>query len=807
MNHIQTILQILFIKHFTILVAIALVLIGSMTVSAQETFQTVRGRVLDQSGSPIEGARIKLISKENHTYVTADSAGRYTLQIPPGRRLIQAEALGYIPQEIPLLVSVGREQEVDFKLQPSAYALGGLEVVSNYDKTKALQPLAYSGARSFSTEEAERYAGSLQDPARMVRNFAGVMPINDTRNEIVVRGNTPLGVQYRLDGIEVPNPNHFNAGSGMTAGQVTILNMNMITNSDFFSGGWQAPYGNALSGIFDLHLRKGNSHSHQMIFQMGYNGLELTAEGPMSRSGKSTYLTSYRYSIPDVMSKLGAKGVLPFYHDLSAKLDFDLGEKHSLSLVTILGSSSIDFDTAETGGAFGEQERNKDVGLTFKVDLHSSLALAGLVHRFRINDATRLKSTLSWNYSKVSLSTDTADLKRGTPYVTLFKDNTKDHKLTFTSEMEHQLQGYHKLFAGVILDQYFIRSYNEVGDYAYPLNDMNEQMQLLRGYAQYKHHFNAHTDGTIGLHAMWLPLNHSVSIEPRAGLRVRLHPQHTLGVSGGLYSQMPPRTLFFVRQKVSDEKFINSNSKLSFAKSMHANLSYDYQPSRDWHFKLESYYQYLYDIPAEQKEYGSNMLNWGQGENYIERIQGLKNNGKGRNYGVELTVEKFFTHNYYFLLTGSMYRSLYTDPILNQEFSTVFDGKYMLNLSGGGEWDLSRKWTLFASPRLSFAGGLLTTPVLEKESIQKQKIIVDKTRWHEEKLPSYFRLDLRIGARLNSKKSSQEWGLDLVNITNHKNVFNKGFDVHSGKSLVSNQLGFFPMITYRFNFKVPTLTH
>ncbi|MFR5269549.1 MAG: carboxypeptidase-like regulatory domain-containing protein [Hoylesella buccalis] len=257
-----------------------LLLVVSMAIMAQgNRTQKVLGRVTDIHGNPLADVSLSIVNAEPSITQTTDKAGRFELQVPLGRQVLRASSVGYQDKEISLLLVMGEEVSLDVKLESATYNLKGVEVKRYYNKARPIQPLAYAGARSFSVEETERYAGSLGDPSRMVRSFAGVMPINDSRNEIVVRGNSSLGVQYRLDGIEIPNPNHFNAGLGMTAGQVTALNMNVVTNSDFLLGGWQATKGNALAAIFDLNLRKGNPNNHQMRFQMGYNGAELMTEG------------------------------------------------------------------------------------------------------------------------------------------------------------------------------------------------------------------------------------------------------------------------------------------------------------------------------------------------------------------------------------------------------------------------------------------------------------------------------------------------------------------------------------------------
>lgn len=781
-----------------------LLLVVSMAIMAQgNRTQKVLGRVTDIHGNPLADVSLSIVNAEPSITQTTDKVGRFELQVPLGRQVLRASSVGYQDKEISLLLVMGEEVSLDVKLESATYNLKGVEVKRYYNKARPIQPLAYAGARSFSVEETERYAGSLGDPSRMVRSFAGVMPINDSRNEIVVRGNSSLGVQYRLDGIEIPNPNHFNAGLGMTAGQVTALNMNVVTNSDFLLGGWQATKGNALAAIFDLNLRKGNPNNHQMRFQMGYNGAELMTEGPMIKDGSMTYLASYRYSIPELASyamKIFGKSmaVVPRYQDLTTKIDWCIHEGHTLSLIGIVGTSSIHLKTSELSGV-GTTVQVDNLSFDQKVNLRSGLALLGMVYHGQLAARTDLHATLSWNYNDIKMRVYNKELANQEDFKMIFTDLTKEHKLSFSADIRHRLSTHHdNLYVGTVVDQYFLNMFNEVEDIPYPLNDDTSTLSLYRAYAQYQHLFSDAFTVTAGVHGSYLPLNGNYALEPRAAAELKLGTHHTIGLAGGLYSQLPPHTFFFVRE--ADGHYSDSNHHLGFSKSWHANLSHNYQINKDWRVHTELYYQWLFDIAAENKAYGVSLLNYGAGENSMERIAGLRNIGRGRNYGLELTVEKFFSKNYFFLMSGTLYRSRYTDPVLNHEFSTVFDGGYILNVTGGFEWPVSSKWTLFASPQLALSGGLRYTPVDEEASQAAHDQVYQYDKWYQEQMPVYFRLDTRLGGRLNGKKVSQEWGIDLINLTDRKNIAYIFYDIDKGAYVSQYHFSFFPMIVYRLHF-------
>jgi hypothetical protein len=310
-------------------VLLLLCLSASVSSAQSGLVETVRGKVV--SGDPnneLVQAAIHVEGSDPVIGTVTDEAGNFSFKVPVGRQRLIVSSMGFLSQEIDVLVNTGKEVMLNVVLEPAFEELTGVEFVASRDKSRPINRLSVTGARTFSTEETFRFAGSLGDPARMVRSFAGVIPANDSRNDIIIRGNSPIGVQWSLDGVEVANLNHFNTGIGMTGGQVTLLNTNLLSNSDFHMSAWPASYGNALAGIFDLKMRKGNDKKHEFWAQMGFNGIELGSEGYFSKKSTSSYLVSYRYSIPDLMEKMGFyKGITPKYQDLTMKLDFDLNEK------------------------------------------------------------------------------------------------------------------------------------------------------------------------------------------------------------------------------------------------------------------------------------------------------------------------------------------------------------------------------------------------------------------------------------------------------------------------------------------------
>ncbi len=488
-------------------------------------------------------------------------------------------------------------------LEPSFEELAGARFVVSRDKSRPINRLSVTGGRTFSTEETFRFAGSLGDPARMVRSFAGVIPANDSRNDIIIRGNSPIGVQWSLDGVEVPNLNHFNTGVGMTGGQVTLLNTNLLSNSDFHMSAWPASYGNALAGIFDLKMRKGNNKKHEFWAQMGFNGIELGSEGYFSKKSTSSYLVSYRYSIPDLMEKMGFyKGITPKYQDITIKLDFDLNEKNHLSIIGLYGTSGIKFVASEvTQVDIGEEFLQKT---DQRISIDAKTFIFGATHSVDFTSKTKLTTLFSIVRSDTHMPVDTMSLvEPGAEWQHLWDEKALEDKYSLHTKLEHRFSYNSSIEGGVKYDLYNV-NYLEKQSFSderglFTNVDEKGYFSLARAYAQYRHNLTSKLLMTGGVHGMYLHLNKSYAVEPRFGLRYTPAPKHTLALAGGLYSQMLPRSFYFIRTLTPQGGIDYSNKMLGFMKSAHGDFSYDWAFAPDWHLKVETYYQWLYDIPVK----------------------------------------------------------------------------------------------------------------------------------------------------------------------------------------------------------------
>ena len=297
---------------------VLILVVGHWVYSQEKGTYSIRGQVIDEiTQQTLPGALVYVINYENNA-ATTDEDGSFIIEgLSVGRHQLNATYLGYQTYNLVIEVKSGKELVLNIQMKEDIKALDEVVITSKADKSKTVNSLAYASTRTFSVEESSQFAGAVDDPARMAQSFAGVVPTNDGSNYVSIRGNHPSGLLYRAEGIDIPNPNHFGdvASSG---GGVSVLSSQVLSNSDFSTGAFSAEYGNALGGVFDIKLRKGNDSKREYTFKAGFLGLEAAVEGPFSKKYKGSYLINYRYSTLSLISKFGVDltGVLD-YSDLS----------------------------------------------------------------------------------------------------------------------------------------------------------------------------------------------------------------------------------------------------------------------------------------------------------------------------------------------------------------------------------------------------------------------------------------------------------------------------------------------------------
>lgn len=774
-----------------------LLLIPTITFSQNNT-QNIRGVVTDKlSQTPLIGATIQITSLQKGSI--SDTLGKYSLStIPPDRYEIKVTYPGYKNITIPnVVVTSGKEVILDITMEESFSQLAEVVVKGN-NKDGTINKLSSVSARTFSMEEVNRYAGGRSDPARLVANFAGVSAPDDSRNDIVIRGNSPVGVLWRIDGMNVTNPNHF-ASVGTTGGAVSALNTNLLKSSDFFTSAFPAEYGNANAGVFDLGFRTGNNKKRETTLQAGViTGLELTTEGPFSKKSDASYLVGYRYSLAGIAQAFGVDigtTATPTYQDLSFKLNSGNTKLGKFSMFGILASSTINID----GGA-----GNSLYGGGNQVDFASKIGIGGINHFIKINAKSYFSSTVGVNYSSTDQTAYDFDPMADSSFV---KESSQVAKTTYFFSTNYNLKINSRLFFKVgLLDELIGLDL----DYTTKQNifapeqqiwDYQSNTNLMQGYAHLKYSISDKLTLNAGVHSNYFVLNKSTSVEPRIGLIYNATAKSSFNFGYGLHSQLQPINMYFLQTTDNTGNTAYNNLDLDFTKSHHFVLGYNIQPFNDWRIKTEVYYQSIYNVPVTSYSSSYSMLNTGSTFK-TDLTDSLVNEGTGTNYGIELTIEKFFSKGYYGLITGSLYESTYTGSD-GVERNTAFKGKYVYNILAGKEWKLGKeKRNRFAvDVKFTNAGGRAYTPIdLDASNLSGREIL--STDAYSSYYSNYYRLDVKAGFTLNSskRKVAQTFSLDLQNVTNHKNVFSQSYDRQSQSLSTTYQLGFFPNVVYKIQF-------
>lgn len=786
-------------------------LLGLSGLQAQNT-QIIRGQVIDtDSEIPLIGATVELISVDPVVGTVTDLDGQFTLEnVPLGRQALRVNYLGYEPLTIPnVVVDAGKEVILDFKMAESLTQLDVVEVVAETEKDKAINEMVTLSSKTFSMEEVNRYSGGRSDVSRLASNFAGVATADDSRNDIVIRGNSPTGVLWRLEGIPIPNPNHF-ATLGTTGGPVSALNPNLLKNSDFITSAFPAEYGNALSGVFDVGFRSGNKNKYEVNLQTGvFTGLEGMIEGPLNKKHTSSFLVSYRHSFASLAQELGmdiGTNATPNYRDLTFKFDLDAGKAGRFALFGILADSDIDFIGAE----LGDDDLFADPNSDSRAD--SKIGILGLKHNILINDRSYIRTVLSATSNANTFYISNFFPESTTEqYDSLQIDDTVD-RLALSSFYNVKNSARWTARFGITLEQTYLNSFSRIRDGLLSpeddlkawvnFRDVNGSVFLIQPFMQHKIKINTNTTLNLGVHGQFHAEQGTGLIEPRAAVNVKTGEKSRLNFGYGLHSQITPLPIYYHRTQNADGSYSENNQDLEFSKAHHFVLGYDYKLAKDWRAKAEIYYQRLFDIPVELDPSSFSMLNTGA-DFAFPMIDGLVNDGTGDNYGLELTIEKFFSKGYYGLLTGSLFQSKYkgSDGI---QRSSAFNNQYVVNLLAGKEYRIgkSKRITFSTDFKLTTAGGRFYTPVDLAASKIAQEEIRDEANAYSEQYDAYFRLDFKVGMKINSKrkKFSQSFYFDAQNITNRENIFVNRYNRRTNEVNRVLQSGFFPDFVYRVQF-------
>lgn len=801
-----------------------LILLFTPFAFSQELTQTVRGKIVDtDSQLPLIGAIVVIPGTEPLIGAVTDFDGAFRLEaVPVGRITLLLSYVGYEKQTIAnIVVNSGKEVILELQMQESIYNLNEAVITAGENKGQAMNEMALVSARSISAEETSRYAGGVNDPSRIVSSFAGVATAQDGGNNIIVRGNSPKYIQWRLEGVQISNPNHF-ADQNSAGGSISALNNNLLATSDFYTGAFSPEFGDVLSGVYDIKLRAGNNEKFESTFGFGLLGTDFTVEGPFKKGYGGSYLVNYRYSTASIAGDLGLVdlGGVPNFQDAAFKVVLPTKKAGVFSVFGLAGQSDFVFEdvTPELWNTPGDGSMRADINEDFEKE--SFLLNTGINHTIPISTHSFLKTSLS--YSTDGINDEIFELKNFQimdDNGDFLRDSVSNRKLNFDSKLRNSTyQGaltlHSKLSAKSKIEvgtkyALFAFDYNQsrlqgAESTRFTVAEFNETIGTVRNFVSLKHRLNEDITVVAGIHNMNVLLNNESTIEPRLAVNWKLNGTNSIHAGYGSHSTMESIHNYFATVESEDGSITQPNKDLELLKAHHYVLGYEKRFSENLIGTVELYYQDLYNLPVENLDtsyYAT--INEGQEFQYVD----LVNKGTGKNYGVEVTLERFFD-SYYFMVNGSIFSSTYKS-LEGVERNTQFSGNYLVNVLVGKEYEnLGKKknQTLGINGKIFFGGGKKIIPLLRDESGNLAVDAENNSYWdydkaYNDKIEDIYQITLSASYKWNKPKATHELFMNIENVTNTKGKLSEFYDESEENSVgYVTQFGLFPNLMYRVHF-------
>lgn len=782
-----------------ILFTLAVLFIGTLSFS-QNLTQTLRGTIIDfDSKMPLIGARVIIVGSDPLLGAITNINGDFKIEnVKIGRLSIKVSSSGFQQITMPsVLVESGKEKILNIEMIEDIKMLGAVEVKGQKDKSESINKMATTSSKTFTVEETNRYAGSLNDPARMVSGFAGVTGDAEGDNDIVVRGNSPRGILWRLEGIDIPNPNHF-SNNGATGGPVNALNGSVLANSDFFSGAFAPEYGNALSGVFDVKMRTGNNEKREYSFSAGVLGLDGTLEGPFVKGYRGSYMINYRYSSIALLDKAGILDFdgIPIYQDGAFKLNFPTKKAGTFTLIGMGGASVID-----------QTDQNDSTGQIYNTyDFKANLGVLGLKHTYIISPKVYVKSFISG--STQSNGGEGKSLNQDSVLYLSEREGNIDNQLKAQVIVNYKVNKKNIFQVGATFTHFNYHFYYEEGyenedGTLVRETDSKGNADMTQSFLSWRYRITNDLTLVSGVHHTHYFLNNNYKVEPRVGMKWQINPRHSLSAGFGMHSRLESPSVYLYNELQEDGSYQFLNKNLDLTMSNHYVLGYGFRISENLHLKSEVYYQQLSNIPVAKDTAGAagffSFVNWSAGVPEFELVNG----GTGRNYGAEITLERFFENNFYFLVTGSIYKSQYkgSDGVLR---NTRYDANFASNILAGKEFKFGKNKnnnkTFGMNTKVSVIGGNRYTPIdLEASKTAGYTIRNWDQPWGK-KAENIFFVNLGLTYRCDMKRASHSFKIDVQNLTNNQAVVSEYYNGRTEKVETDTQLSLIPNIIYTIKF-------
>lgn len=756
--------------------------------SAQLASQTLSGTITDAGrGNVISGASVQIQSSQGPSFslvTPSDEQGRYLLEnIPPNFYTVTVEAPGYTTQKInQVLVSAGKDQMLDFQLFDANTLLPDVLICSSQPGDRMLQPL---GEIPLTREQTLRFPAAFFDPARLVRSYPGVANADDQANGLVVRGNSPAALKWRLEGVDVVNPNHLNnAGTfgdlpTAASGGVLLFSAQLIDNSSLLTGSLPTGYGDALGGIMDIQLRNGNNRQHEFTAQAGLIGLDLAAEGPLSSKKSSSYLANYRYSTVGLLGKMGISfgGESIDFQDLSATFFFPGKKGSQWSVFAMAGQSANRFSPPSDST---DIQSYKDL---FTIDYESKTGIAGL------NFYTPLSKNSWIQWSLVGSAQENTRDAQSAQVLSNFSNT--EQRLGTNVRVSNYLSPSWRLVWGANIQT--IGYTLQFDDPQYENQDLDQQALLAQPWLSFEWKNKAGDwSARAGLHSLFTDKPFSeYTLEPRLLVSKRLAARHLLSLAYTQQSQVAP--FWIMASQLQDNSGLTQSQQVA--------LRHNWTLSDQWVLRSELFYQNLYNVPvAADPALPFSLLNSSE---YFS-TSALKNEGKGRNQGIELGLERYMHQGWFMVASLSISDAQY-QAADGQWRASRWDLGHIANLTAGKEWVRSQKGeksrAFGVNARAVWRGSYRELPIDLEQSITQQRTVFNQEAGYTETRPDFFRIDARVYWRKNiGQRRNSTFAMEFQNLSMQENIAYLYFDPYTNQIETKYQLSLIPNISWRLEF-------
>jgi hypothetical protein len=550
-------------------------------------------------------------------------------------------------------------------------------------------------------------------------------------------------------------------------------------------------------------MRKGNEEQREYTAQIGLIGIDLAAEGPFHKDYAASYLVNYRYSTLGLLSQMGVQlgDEEVAFQDLSFNVSLPTKKFGNLTIFGMAGSSSNFFEAERDTAVWDVQKDRQDInftsrmgalGVTYNVLFAADKALWKTT--FVVSSANSEREAFRLNEDYTRRITDV--------------DERQETKVSFASMLQYRFSDKATLKTGLNATQYIpiVRAGKFITEDSVQIFlEGSSQNWLYRPYVNLQYNPITRLQFNIGAAYAYYAANGTNSVEPLFSVKYNFKHNQSLSFAYRLQAQLQAPTVYFGANITSDIFFPDDgesgyNEELEMTKAHHLGLAYQTNILDKLNINAELYYQSLFDVPII-----NNGISTFSALNLLDEIiqDTLISEGTGRNYGLEVTLQKFMENGYYLLLTSTIYESKYTaaDGI---ERDTRFNGNYALALSGGKEFQWQSKKgntnVLGINIKMVYLGGFRSTPIDITQSVKLDETVFIENRAFSEQLPNYFKTDFRVYFKKSRPKYTTTLALDLQNMTNHQNVAYDYFDTQQGAVVTRYQLGLIPLLVYRVAF-------